>query len=337
MKKIRFIPLLLIAGIILSLLSSRDKLCTELIANTQKSVDLSDISIFYSNINYNKIKAYSLKETNLQKAFNTFVPYSEGFLPKADYVHYKKALTANGEPLPMMFQDYYETDDFVFFAFPGDLTSFKVLDRLSGEVNPLIMEDSIFLSPMYVAHMREVNNQLIILAGQAHTYNALIYTVELPSLKVSQFRQLQTHPSALDSSHFTLTQNGESLFIADDKLQVYNPFTGEESFIPLPFKATGVINDSNMTLVYSEQDGVFHYTLLDEQLNLLPMQTITLPSSSCKLVDLVLKNHTLYLATLDVMGIRFKNYISSYNLSTANLTYCLGIEDASPLSLIALQ
>lgn len=337
MRKKILITLSIVIGVILTLYSFRPDLYTELIINTQNNVDLSDIYIFYSNINYNKTKAYTLKDMGIHVLPDTFVPYSEGFLPQTDYQHYKNALTVNDEVLSMMFQYYYETDAFVFFAFPGDLTTFKVLDRLSGEIKPLLIDDSIFLSPMYVSHMQEVGDQLIILAGEAHEYNALIYTVDLPSLKVSQVKHLNTHPSALNASHFTLTTNGEALFIADDHLQIYNPLTHEEHFLPLPFKATGVIHESNTTLVYSEQNGILQYMLLDKTLHPLPVETVILPSPSCKLIDLVIKNDTLYLAALDPSGIRFKNYISGYHLPTGDLTYCLGLEDAPPLSLIALQ
>ncbi|MDU6855785.1 MAG: hypothetical protein E6370_15360 [Clostridiales bacterium] len=337
MKKKIFIFFLVFAGVILSLFSFKNDLYTELIVNTHNNADFTDIYIIYSNINYSKIKSYTLTSSKPKVSNKTFVPYSEGFIPNAAYRQYKKAFLQNNEDFSMMFQDYYESEDLVYFAFPGDLSSFRVLNRTTDEIKQLIIDESTHLSPMYVSHMQQVGDQLIILAGQAHAYNALIYTVDLPTLKVTSSKQLGTHPSALDGTHFTLTSDGIALFIAGDKLQVYNPFTDEESFIPLPFTTTGVISQAHTTLVYGEQDGVLYTSVLDESFNLSPMHTTRFPSSSCKLIDLSIKGDTLFIATVDPLGLRFRNYISGYNLSTGQLTYCLGIEEASPFMLMALE
>lgn len=337
MKKKTLILFFVLAGVILSLFSFKQKLYTEIIINTQNSFDFTDSYMLYSNINSSKIKGYPLSPSLSNPLTPDFVPYSEGFIPLSVYKQYKKIFQASNEDFSMMFQDYYEMDHFIYFAFPGDLTSFRVLDRTTNKIKPLIIEDTIMLSPMYVSHMQQVNDQLIILAGQAQSYNALIYTVDLPSLKVTNFKVLPTHPTALNGQHFTLTSDGMALFIADNQVQVYNPFIDKEFFIPIPFTATGIISESSHTVVYGEKDGVVSMSVLDHTFDPSALYTLELPAPSCKIIDLKIIGNTLFIATVDPLGVRFANYISGYDLSTSQLTYCLGVQPSSPLMLVGLK
>ena len=327
----------LIGLVILSLLPPKEHLYTELIVNAQNNVDLSDLSIFYTDINYNQIKPYSLDDNGLSPIHKKFVPYTEGFIPKNTYTTYKNALTKEIGPLSKGLQNYYETDDYVFLAFPGDLTQLQVIHQDSLEVYNLEIDEDIPLKPMYTAHMKQIGNTLILLAGEARNYNALIYTIDLSSLKVTGAKHLKTHPTALDTPHYTLTEKGMALFIAGDQLQVYNPFTDTESFIDLPFKASGVVAKGQTICVYSQGNDTLDYVLLDGTLNLVTTQTVSIPSSSYVLVDLEVKDNLLYVATLDPSGLLFKNYISIYNLNTGMMQYCLGLGDAAPLALVDLS
>lgn len=340
MKKKQYLALIissLIGLLILSLLPLKDKLYTELIINQQNNVDLNDISIFYTDINYKQIKPYHLNNKGLLPIPKDFVPYTEGFIPKTTYKTYKNALEKKIGPLSMGLQNYYETDDYAFLSFPGDLTQLMVIDRHFLEVYSLGINEDIPLKPMYVSHMKQIDNTLILLAGEARNYNALIYTVDLNSLKVTGSKHLKTHPSALDTPHYALTAKGTALFIAGDKLQIYNPFTNTESFIDLPFEASGITVKDQTIFVYSEDTDTLDYVLLDDRLNPIAPQTIALPSSSYVLVDLEVKDNLLYVATLDPSGLLFRNYIVIYNLNTGTMQYCLGLGDASPLALIGLS
>ena len=76
MKKKIFIFFLVLAGVVLSLFSFKDDLYTELIVNTHNNVDFTDIYIIYSNINYSKIKSYTLTSSKPKVSNKTFVTYS---------------------------------------------------------------------------------------------------------------------------------------------------------------------------------------------------------------------------------------------------------------------
>lgn len=340
MKKKHYLALIissLIGLLILSLWPFKDKLYTELIINKQNNVDLSDISIFYTDINYKQIKPYHLNDKGLSSIPETFVPYTEGFIPKDIYKTYENVLEKKIGPLSTGLQNYYETDNYTFLSFPGDLTQLKVIDRHSLEVYSLGIDESILLKPMYISHMKQIGDTLILLAGEARNYNALIYTVDLNSLKVTGAKHLKTHPAALDTPHYALTEKGTALFIASDQLQMYDPFTDSESFINLPFEASGVTVKGQTIFVYSEGTDTLDYILLDDKLNPIATQTVSIPSSSYVLVDLEVKDDLLYVATLDPSGLLFRNYIVIYNLHTGTMQYCLGLGDASPLALIDLS
>lgn len=340
MKKIYatiLLTLTLISLFILSLFTFKEELYTELIVNAQNNVDLTDISIFYSDINYTNIKAYGLSNTGLTPIHQSFVPYSEGFISKKLYKPYQEALITEMGTLSTTFQDYYETEDLAFFAFPGDLSQLKVIDRHTLKVYPLQIDKTILLEPMYVSYMTQVKDTLIVLAGQARSYHALVYTIDLNSLKVTSSKRLSTHPSALDAPHYALTKEGIALFIAGNKLQIYNPFTDKETFIDLPFEASGVSVSDETIAVYHQGYDKLDYILLDDAFDIQIAQSASLPSPSSTLVDLGIKDHLLAMVILDSSGLLFKNYMVLYNLEEGTMVYCLGLGNAAPLALIDLS
>ncbi|MEG0952093.1 MAG: hypothetical protein RSE96_09225, partial [Niameybacter sp.] len=122
----------LIALVILIRGISTPKLYTELILNAQNNVDLTDISLFYSDVGYLQIHNYTLSHEGLYPTSKKWVPYSEGFIDKAVFTTYAEHFADASTPLSSTFQNYYDTDKFVFFAFPGDLTSFRILQKDTG-------------------------------------------------------------------------------------------------------------------------------------------------------------------------------------------------------------
>lgn len=326
----------IITLIILITIGQQPKLYTELIINTQNNVDLSDISLFYTDVDYNNIKSYYLTPTGLNQHKTNYVPYSEGFIEENIFGTYKNLFEASGMPLTSSFQTYYETDDFVFFAFPGDLSSFRVLEKSTDKIYPLKFSSNTYIAPMYVSHMVVVDNKLIILAGEARSYHGLVYVIDLATREVSHSKRLETHPSALDTTHCTLTSDGKAIWIAGETLQVYDPLKDEEATYPMPYTLTGVTSDEETIWAYSIIDGQLKGVLLNTHSLSSTSPTsiaLTLPTTTCKLVDLNLQGSTLAIALYDPMASHFKQYISLYDLSTHTMTYCLGIGDTSPLIL----
>ena len=326
---------LIIILVILITIDRQPKLYTELIINTQNNVDLSDISLFYTDVDYNNIKSYYLTPTGLNEHKVNYIPYSEGFMEKNTFKSYKKLLEANGMSLTSSFQTYYETDEFVFFAFPGDLTSFRILEKATNKVYPPKFSSNTYISPMYVSHMVVVDNKLIILAGEARSYHGLVYVINLATGEVSHSKRLETHPSALDASHYTLTSDGKALWIAGEALQVYDPLKDEEATYPMPYTLTGVTSDKETIWAYNMMADELKGVLLNtHSLSSTPTSiSLTLPTTTCKLVDLSLQDSTLALALYDEEASHFKQYIVLYDLNTHTMTYCLGIGDTSPLIL----
>ena len=339
-SKKKFFSILCFVGIILLVIlitiQGQPKLYTELIINTQNNVDLSDISLFYTDVDYNNIKSYYLTPTGLNLKESRYIPYSEGFIEENIFKTYKDSFEANHMPLTSTFQTYYETDEFVFFAFPGDLSSFRVLEKSTNNIYPLQFSSDTYIAPMYVSHMMAIDNKLIILAGEARSYHGLVYVVDLATKEVSHSKRLETHPSALDTAHYTLTSDGKALWISGEALQVYDPLKDEESIYPMPYSLTGVTSDEQAIWAYSIIDGQLNGILLNSHSLSSTSSTsisFTLPTTTCKLVNLSLKNSTLAVALYDPMASHFKQYIVLYDLSTHTMTYCLGIGDTSPLIL----
>lgn len=328
----------LIALVILIKTTLTPKLYTELIINEQNNVDLSDISILSADLSYKQIYSFSLDNQSLTSSKQQFVPYSEGFIEKDKFIEYQTIFSQNAQPLTSTFQDYYETELFTFFALPGDLAKFRILENTTGKLYSIGLPQEVYLHSMYVSDMKVVENQLIILAGEAMSYHALIYVVDLNTLEVTDWKRLETHPSALNSMHYTLTDDGIALFISGNALQIYNPLEDTLVHQSLSFEAEGVIYDKQHVLVYDLQEDRFNYILLEEE-NLLLTDTsvisdsLALPSSSAKVLDLSLESDLLYVLLEDFSAPRFKNYLSVYNLNTQEMIFCLGIGDSSPLIL----
>lgn len=332
----------LIALVILIKTFLPPKLYTELIINAQNSVDLTDISIYGSDFTYKQIHAFTFSGQDLKATSQDFVPYSEGFIEQNQFKNYQKIFSQNGQPLTSTFQDYYETDTFTFFAFPGDLSTFRILENATGKLSSLNLPQKLYTHSMYVSDMRVIDNQLIILAGEAMSYHALIYTVDLNTFDVIDYKRLETHPSALNSMHYTLTDDGLALFIAGNTLQIYNPLDDTLSYFPLPFEAEGVLCNTQYTFTYALQENEVKYLLLENK-ELLYQKSVptpyllSLPSSWPKVLDLTLKDNLVYLLLEDLSGPRFKNYLSVYNLDTQEMSFCLGISDSNPLILTGFQ
>lgn len=337
-KFLLLIPLSLFMIILVILISidRHPKLYTELIINTQNNVDLSDISLFYTDVDYNNIKSYYLTPTGLKQHKLNYLPYSEGFIEKNTFKFYKDLFKASNMPLTSSFQTYYETNDFVFFAFPGDLSSFRVLEKATNKIHSLKFSSNIYTAPMYVSHMVTIDDKLIILAGEARSYHSLVYVIDLSTLEVSHYKRLETHPSALDTPHYTLTSDGKALWIAGDALQVYDSIRDIETTYTMPYTLTGVISDDETIYAYNVSDGDLKGVLLNTHAlsSLSPISiTLTLPTATSEIVDLSLRGSTLVVALYDEVASHFKQYIVLYDLNTHTMTYCLGIGDTSPLIL----
>lgn len=333
--------LFLLCSLIVSIFSvilissfKQPKLYTELIINTQNNVDLNDISLFFTDVNYKDINVYHLTPTGLSRSQADYVPYSEGFLEKETFNFYQDLFRKNNKQLTSIFQTYYETPELICFAFPGDLNGFKILEKATHTIHDLKLSSAIYTAPMYVSHMVALDDQLIILAGEARSYSSLIYVVDLSSFQVISSKRLKTHPTALDTPHCTLTDDGKAFWIAGDALQVYDPLTDKEMTYPMPFSLTGVTSEANTLWAYRLMDGELKGILSHtSSLSSLTPITLTLPTPTSKLIDLALKDSTLAVALYDPMGSHFTHYIVLYNLKTHTLFYCLGISPSTPLIL----
>ncbi|MEG0952092.1 MAG: hypothetical protein RSE96_09220, partial [Niameybacter sp.] len=197
----------------------------------------------------------------------------------------------------------------------------------------------LYLHGMYVSHMKIVDDQLIILAGEAMSYHALIYTIDLSTFEVTAWKRLETHPSALDELDYTLTPDGLAVFIAGDALQIYDPFTDTTLLQPMPFEVAGITSGANYLFAYStpNQGGLSYVQIplntLATSAPTLSASSLIFPSPTSQVLNLRLQGEHVYFILKDPRAPRFKNYVALYNMNTGQLDYCLGIGDASPLIL----
>lgn len=299
--------------------------------------DLS-LSLYYSDLAMQDIREYHLTPTAnppLTSSAHPWIPYTEGFITADTYSTIMEALTLQDIATSTVFHDWSLTDKYTFVAFSGGLESIFAVDSVSQQVLPLNFNVEDNLGSMYVSYMQQVDDTLVIVGGEFNAYNLLIYTVDLPTLTVSSKRRIPTASTIIDDTDFTLLKDGTCLWSSDQTIVSYNPITLDETQYSLPFVPDGVVPYQSD----ASNDSFLTYQIMDSTMQfyspaLLSSQSITLPSSNPKVIDLYTKDDLLILVLFDPMGIKFQNYISIYDLHTQEWAYLMGLESLDPLALI---
>lgn len=344
MKKL-FLTFFAVFIILLGLfvLAQRPSLYHAVLIQKENSVPPFAFKAYYSDPTASRISAFNLTPSLVTPIRETFLSYTEGFIPKAVYKRYEKSLLAlNPSLTSRMPHDIYEDDTFIIFSFTGGLESIYIVNKLTLEVHPLHYSPSQDLGVMYVSHIKRLEDKLLILGGEAKANHALIYTINLSNFTVEKSKRLPTHKDAINDKHYTLTEAGDCVFIRGNTLQVYNPFSERTTLIPLTFIATQVhASDSGFLVTgkpsLEEHSESLSYTLFDNSLKVLEEGALLTPSPTFNIVDILLQDHFLYLTTFDPKGSLYLNYFSVYNLSTKEMVYCLGLGDLFPRILLDVE
>lgn len=305
-----------------------DKLQTELPMPT----------LYYADISAKKILPYTLLDNKLTLSSEKMISFTEGFLPRDAYNFYmailKQFTASQNIVLPKYFHDFYEDENLVVISFGGELKDIYIIEKSNLRVHPLTYPESLNMGSMYVSHIQVVDDYLIILAGEAEAYNALIYTVYLPTFDVVDAIRLPTHASAIAASHYTLTPEGKCVFINGNGLKVYDTLASSYKLIPLGFQVSSVVNYKNSVLALGTSSEAFHYARLDSDYNITTTGKLTPPTPSITIVDALIHEDNLYITSYDPSYKRYANYLSIYNLQNNELLYCLGITPNKPYALL---
>lgn len=287
--------------------------------------------LFYSDINYKHISAFTLEDSNLISDNLTYTPYTEGFIPTHFHQYMYALLEESFVPPTDSFHDYYADEELGVIAFSGDLNGIYIIDWSSKVVAPLRFDDDSNLGSMYVSHITRVDNTLVILGGEANQLASLVYTVDIPTKTVQTAKRILNDDAVRYEDDFALLSSGICLFAAQGGVQIYNPFTDTETFIPLTFDTTHVLayEEEGIVLCQTEEGLHLRTSTLD---TLLP-----LPALDARIVDLYAKDGYLYLALFDAQGSRFTNYLSIYDLTSGKWMYALGLEPVKKQALLFIE
>lgn len=297
-----------------------------------------EITLYYSDISGKKIKPYKLYKDNVIPLKDKYITYTEGFLPKSKYSFYMNVLSdfasVQGISLPSSLHDFYENDDLVVMSFSGNLDDIYVIDKNNLRVHSLSYKEQLDLGPMYISHVQVVDDLLILLGGEANSYNVFIYKVYLPTFEVIDAIRLTAHPSVIEDKHFALTANGQAAFINGTNLKVYDILEDTYKLIFLEFEATHVTSINNTLIVLGNSSSGISYSVIDNTQEPIITQTLTLPATTCQVVKLLADSNYLYIISYDPQYKRFMNYLSIYEISTGNLVYTLGLTSHQPYALL---
>lgn len=326
-----------ILAILCILLLSKTKLSSSLILD-KLNAKSPEITLYYSDISGKKIKPYRLYNNNVTPLENKYIAYTEGFLPKSKYSFYMNILSefanSQGISLPSSLHDFYEDDRFVVMSFSGNLDDIYVIEKNNLRVHTLSYKEQLDLGPMYISHVQVVDDLLILLGGEANSYNAFVYKVYLPTFEVVDAIRLAVHPSAISDKHFTLTSDGQAAFINGTNLKVYDILEDTYQLIFLDLEATDVISINNTLIALGNSSSGTSYSVIDTTQDSIITQTLTLPATTCQVVKLLADSNYLYIISYDPQYKRFMNYLSIYEISTGNLVYTLGLTSHQPYALL---
>lgn len=306
---------------------------TTLILNKMDTLPSDLPKLFFSDISLKKPISYRLSEDVLMPLDDVYVPYTEGFINRTLYEKIYSIFNQYNPSIPSNFHDYYLYNDLAVVAFTGGLENIYLIDLPSSVVFPLLFEESENLGDMYVSHMQVVEDKLIILGGEAHSYSSLIYTVDFKTGEVLSSKRLPTHPSALYEEDFAILSSGECIFVAGNTLKRYNPFSDTTTTMPLPFESTRVLAYEDTGLVFGESEGRLEVLSLDGNIH----TTLKMPVIDYRIVDLIAQDQFLYMALFDPAATRYPNYFSIYNLKTGEWLYALGIESLQNQALLFID
>jgi hypothetical protein len=225
----------------------------------------------------------------------------------------------------------------------GTLQDLFIFDPKSERVYPVAFSDTEPLYTLYISHVRQVGNQLIILAGQANAYYSIVYAIDLPSYPLAEDavftlnRSLRfaTHATALNQKHYTLTNNGTSLLLYGTQLQRVLPETFGVDYLTPDFTPTELTHtmDDEVALLTTQQTPwqVQYYTLtgkLSESHLLMPPVTTSIS------VKILGDSRWLYSLVYDPQGEMYTHYLTLYDKKTGEMAYCYGFYNQQPLTLL---
>ncbi len=300
--------------------------CSSLLFSTLEAGAFDDVTFFYTTPSADTIMPFSLNATGFHPVSTRYTFYTEGFIPTplSDRInHALRDTPYAGHYL----HDYLLLDHIAIVAFPGDLSSIFIIDLEACKAYPLHFEPEQDLGFMYVSHMRLVDDTLIIAGGKAHALTSFVYTVDLPTATVIKRRELMTSMHTRYEQDFTILRSGTCVFLLEDALCLYDPFSDTCTTHPLNFTPTQVISYGNAPLLLHEEVDKLRVALPDSQI----ATPLELPLSTYYLVDaLIHQHHTLLtLILLDPTGTRFSHYICTYHLPDGKWVAVHGV---SPLN-----
>ena len=322
-----FTLVFILAGTSPFLLNSR--LASEILLEANQHTPDFEITVFYSDIGQRFTKGFQITKQTVQTLPDRFKGYTEGFLSAKKHHQILFAVNkfrkAQGQVPLSCFHDFYEDPSFYILSFTGGLENIYVIDKKNFKVSTLKYAAADNLGAMYVSHIRKVQDHLVLIGGEVNAYHAFIYTIDASSLTVKQAVKITTHPSAIHEEHYTIDAMGHAVFINGKGLQ-FLPFLRQKTAeLPLPFEAHSLLSDNEKTIALSLTSSSVKYALFSSTLQISRLGELALPNKNLILVDAFLSGRYLYLITYDGANKLYRNYISSYDLATDQMTYCRGI------------
>lgn len=278
-------------------------------------------TLHYATIDFSSIYNYTPTPNGLIPTTTAYTPYGEGFIPTSLRDTLFAPIQAHSPKRSPHFYQYMLFEDWAVVAYSGDLDGVYIVDLQTHTAHQLHYLPSQDLGAMYVYGLQVVDRTLVLLGGEAHSYNALIYTIDLDTRTVTSANRLVATKDARYKEDFSITPSGMCVLISPEGVLSYNPFAATAQTYKLPFMPTRLLSGDATTFALAQEDTSLYLTDLTTQ----ETTTLTLPAPHLKIVDQQVKDTQVYSLLYDPYGALYTHYLTVHDLTTGQWMYCLGL------------
>lgn len=305
----------------------------ELVPIVDSSAFDATLQLHYTDRPPSVVKSFTLIPTqdHLVATKETFVPYTEGLIPKSLYKEWLSQVEAfcqdTSRPVPLYLSHYSEDQRWVILGFIGGPHNTFILDKETSTVRSLITPPEYQNTEIYPYHFQIQDDTLTLLGGKVNSYESLILKASLTTGEIISSLDVDASEFAIGKSQTALTPNDLGLFLDNKQLLIADMGTGNISLLPIDFQGEGILSTERYTIIYNyTASETLQYILLDHSLQLVQEDSLPLPSATQGILGIGLIDKNLYLVSAAKDISLFPNYIVAYNLSDNRLIYCSGLE-----------
>ena len=298
------------------------------------------LNLIYANLTGDTLSSYTLKRSKLSKTSEPLTAYYEGTLPTKEHADLLTLINAyretQGQPPLITFYNTFTTTDYTFVATSEGLDALYIIDKQTQVVQtPHFATEALSATAQakqYPYYLIESSEGYYLLTGKANSLETYLYLLEHDTLTFTQINALTAHPSAISRKDLLLTTHGIALLRQDNGLDILT--LTQQDHLSVTHPVEWLLEAEETIYLLGTTDGQLFCSSLASDLTLLETTTFSLPNASAVLVDTLLMDGYLYTLTYDRAHPTYPYYLTTYNLSTSQMDFILGLkpmEDLVPL------